>query len=288
MTSRNWVRVSRRHPCPVCGHPDWCLVSADGSSIICPRVESTWRVGEAGWLHRLRDDPWQPERLRVRTVRIGAAAPRSDLADLAARYRGAVTPGRLQRLAACLGLTAASLGRLGVGWSAEHRAWSFPMTDPAGAVLGIRLRRPDGFKFAVKGSKEGLFLPPAGEGSHGLLLVCEGPTDATALLDLGFANVAGRPSCMGGIKLVVELVRRRQPPEVVILADGDEPGRRGVGDLAAVLLAYAASVRVITPPEGVKDARAWVQGGGTGADVEQAIAAAPARRLVVRRAEKKG
>jgi hypothetical protein len=56
--------------------------------------------------------------------------------------------------------------------------------------------------------------------------------------------------------LLVALVRRRLPPEVVVVADDDEAGRRGADNLASVLVAYAPAVRVIAPPEGVKDARA--------------------------------
>jgi hypothetical protein len=156
------------------------------------------------------------------------------------------------------------------------------MTDAAGNVLGIRLRRPNGFKFSVTGGREGLFIPAGVESGDSLLLVCEGPTDAAALLDMGLANVVGRPSCTGGIKLLVELVRLRRSPEVVVVADGDEPGRRGADNLASVLVAYTPAVRIIAPPAGIKDARAWLQAGGTWRDVQEAMGAALVRRLVIR------
>ena len=201
-------------------------------------------------MHRLRDDPHRrPERRFVRRVQLGAGGPvQADLTRLADDYRRAVDAGRLCQFAASLGLSVTSLCQLSVGWSAEHQAWSFPMTNAGGDVLGIRLRRPNGFKFAVTGGREGLFLPStAGDGvSH--LYVCEGPTDAAALLDIGFGNVVGRPSCTGGIRLLVELVRARRPAEIVIVADGDEPGRRGADNLASVLVAYAPAVRVVAPP----------------------------------------
>jgi DNA primase len=182
-------------------------------------------------------------------------------------------------LALALGVSAESLRRLSVGWSPKHRAWSFPMSNAAGDVLGIRLRLPGGRKLSVKGGKEGLFLPE-GIDAGGPLLVCEGPTDTAALLDLGF-NVVGRPSCTGGVKLLVELVRKHRPEGVVIVADADAPGQRGAERLAAVLLAYSASVRIIAPPAPIKDARAWRQGGAMAADVQAAIDAAPVRRLTV-------
>src|SRR5439155_12311592 len=85
-----------------------------------------------------------------------------------------------------LGLSATSLLRLGVGWSAPYRAWAFPMRDAGGAIRGIRLRTVAGKKFCVRGSKDGLFIPEE-SAAVGPLLVCEGPTDTAALLDMGFA-----------------------------------------------------------------------------------------------------
>jgi hypothetical protein len=283
MTHPAWLRVSRAKRCPVCGKADWCAVARDGGAALCQRVESPTRVGDAGWLHRLRDEPRRPPRRLSRRIHFDPPlAPRTDLPRLAAQYQAAADPTRLQSLAASLGLSPDSLARLGTGWSADHGAWAFPMTDAGGNVRGIRLRRPNGFKYSVTGGKEGLFLPATAGAPAGPLLVVEGPTDAAALLDLGFENVAGRPSCTGGVMLLVELVQRRRPPEVVVVSDADEPGRRGAGNLASVLVAYAPAVRVIEPPEGVMDARAWLQAGATREELEKVIAAAPARRLVVR------
>ena len=134
-----------------------------------------------------------------------------------------------------------------MGWSTAYRAWSFPMSDPAQHVVGIRLRRPDGTKLSVPGGKEGLFIPvgqPTGP-AGARLLICEGVTDTAALLDLGFPAVVGRPSCSGGVALIVALVQERRPAEVVLMADADEPGVRGANNLASVLVAYGPAVRVV-------------------------------------------
>jgi hypothetical protein len=208
----------------------------------------------------------------------------------------------LHQFARQLGVSAASLTVLGVGWSAGHDAYSLPMADTDGRVVGIRLRRPDGAKFAVRGGREGLFLPVP-SGSDGALsasracarvrmlafpnvmgmrlLICEGPTDAAALLDLGYGRVVGRPSCTGGVKLLGELVRQRRPADVVIVADADEAGRHGADNLAGVLVCYCPKVRVIVPPGGVKDARDYLRAGGTRAGLEAVIGTAPVRRLRV-------
>jgi hypothetical protein len=70
MTIRdNRHRVSRARHCPICDRADWCLISKDSGSAICPRVESPMRCGESGWLHRLRDDSRRPPRLPWRNRR---------------------------------------------------------------------------------------------------------------------------------------------------------------------------------------------------------------------------
>ena len=286
MGNSNWQRVSKSRPCPVCERPDWCLYAGPPDSpeaVICARVESARKIGEAGWLHRLRESvtAWPRwERTIRRAVRMATQARGGpDLAAMAERWRLPADSPRLARLAGALGLSPLSLHRLHTGWSPDRRAWSFPMSDPSGKVLGIRLRYPGGRKLSVKGGREGLFIPE-GLPEGGRLLVCEGPTDTAALLDLGFAAV-GRPSCTGGVHHVVDLVRRLAVPDMVIVADADAPGQRGAENLASVLVAYSPAVRVITPPAGCKDARDWKRRGATAGDVQAHIDTAPVRRLAV-------
>lgn len=279
--SGNMRRVSPAHPCPVCGKHDWCLASVDGSAAICARVEGSKRCGEAGWLHRLTiSPPGRHDRRRI--TRIRTRLPLPDLTALAERCRSSLVAERLDSLAESLGLSEHSLTALRVGWSVDHRAWTFPMQDPSnGKVIGIRLRSLDGSKFAVTGGKEGLFIPTTEADPSDPLLIAEGATDTAALLDLGFANVVGRPNCTGGIKHLVALVGVRRPTGVVIVADGDESGRTGAANLASVLQVFSPEIRVIEPPAGVNDARSWKRTGASHADVEAVIAAAPARRLIV-------
>ncbi|HEY7329310.1 MAG TPA: DUF3854 domain-containing protein [Gemmataceae bacterium] len=58
---RQWQRVSRKNPCPICHKPDWCAVSVDGQLVRCQRVEQgaiktgSDKNGEAFYLHRLGD-----------------------------------------------------------------------------------------------------------------------------------------------------------------------------------------------------------------------------------------
>jgi hypothetical protein len=246
-------------------------------------VESPKRCREAGWLHRLSDGARRRGGPRIRRVKLDLGYDRStDFAALADSYRGYVDADMLQRFARGLGLRAETPGRFGLGWSPGHTAWSFPMRAGDGAVVGIHLREPDGSKLCVKGSRLGLFIPDGAEGGD-RLLIAEGLSDAMALVETGFPFVIGRPSCSAGDKHAVELIRRAQPSAVILIADGDEAGRRGAGNLASALVCSVPEVRVIVPPDGIKDVREWYGGGGTQADVEQAIDAASPRRLQVRR-----
>jgi hypothetical protein len=276
-TETKWLRVNRELPCPVCGKSDWCLVAADRTAAICPRTESPKRCGEAGYLHRLVDAPRPRERRRV-VIRNRPAPP--DMSALGSEYQSAATEETLTALAANLGVRVESLRAFGVGWAARNPAWSFPMRDPTtGTVTGIRLRRPDGAKFSVRGSREGLFMPDTLP-NEGTLLVLEGATDAVAAHSIGFPLSVGRPSCAGGVSQLVALVRTRSPPRVVIIGDNDDAGGRGADALARVLILHCRDLRVVAPPIGFKDMRQWVTAGASRSDLELLVRAASARRLV--------
>ena len=280
--TNGWVRVSRERPCPICERPDWCLISADGTAVICARVSdgSVKRCGEAGHLHRLasRPDGWRPEPHRV-----VVPPPPADVSALTLEYHAAADrEGHLDRLAQELGLSTESLRRFRVGWWAKENCSTWPMSDASGRIIGINRRFWDGAKRIVLGHKAGLYLPddpPAPAGS--MLVVCEGATDAVAGRDLGFQCV-GRFCCTHGARLLVELVKARRPSLLVIIGDTDEPGRRGTQSLTAALLPYVPALKVIEPPAPHKDLRAWRHAGATRHDIESLIASVEPRQLAVR------
>jgi hypothetical protein len=277
-----WQRVSREHRCPICDHADWCLFTGPAGSpdaAICARTPSQKRCGEAGWLHRLRDDWHERPRRRRRCVEAPAdpaiALGTIGLDELARNWYLALGDHLRGLLSHGLGVSTDSLHRLRVGWSAGHRASTWPMVDASGAVRGIRLRAADGRKWSVRGGREGLFIPvnvPIGD----VLVICEGATDCAALLDLHF-DVVGRPSCDGGVRLLIDLVCTWQPNDVVIIADSDAPGQRGARSLAARLVGYVPAVRLVIPRS--KDAREWVCSGADRLDVLDAIESAPTMTL---------
>lgn len=43
--------------CPICGKPDWCMVSEDGKLALCQRVANDHPNKRGGWWHSLSDEP---------------------------------------------------------------------------------------------------------------------------------------------------------------------------------------------------------------------------------------
>ena len=277
-----WVRVTKRNPCPICERPDWCGITADGTAVRCMRVQSgrpsEAKDGEMGWIHQVADPiPVQP-----RQGRRQAPIATIDWEAMLGRWRMDTQPGQYRELATRLGVTVGSLIRLGTCYDAERRAWAFPMKNEWWQVTGIRLRNQQARKWAVTGSKQGVFWPDM-HTAEGPIVLVEGPTDTAAMLDLGY-DAFGRPSCSGGAKLMLEILSRGPIRDVVIVADRDEaktrpdgsawyPGQEGAQALARSIMCVARSVRVIKPLKG-KDARAWVQAGATRAVVDAVIASA--------------
>jgi hypothetical protein len=259
-------RVTRDKPCPICGRGDWCLIAEDGSAAICPRVEegSVKRCGDGGWLHILRDDRpmFQP---RCFTTRISVRVDGSkDFDQLASVYERQLTAGRLAELSQALGVSTESLKRLRTGW--DGKAFNFPMVDWNGKVIGIRRRFSNGFKCSVRGSRSGLFIPTGLTGGR-RLLVCEGTTDVAAAGDLG-CEAIGRPSCHGAVGMVARAAKGCA--EVVIVGDNDDVGRRGAAELADTLVLHYR-VKIVYPPTGVNDLRAWLRQGLTPRELESVI-----------------
>jgi len=273
-----WGRVNRKHPCCICGRTDWCGTSPDGALACCMRVKSARPARNGGWLHSIAGAP-PPPPPREHILRPPRRPP-PDWPAMLRQFERDTRAAEVERLAASLGVSPDSLHRLGIAWAAPHRAWAFPMSNAAHETIGIRLRTEGGRKWAVRGSRNGLFWPEDLTGS-GPLLFCEGPTDTAALLDLGY-DVIGRPSCAGAIEMVVEAVQRLHRRDVVVVADADEPqpqpdgsvrrpGLDGADRLAQALTEAGYPPKVVQPVQG-KDARAWLQAGATRAVVDAAIA----------------
>lgn len=272
-------RVSRTEPCPICNRPDWCGVSEDGGLCICMR-EAQGSIGTArngGYLHRIAIDPGRSTTPWVRSVQIPIPAVDPAYNAMQQQFCRDLDPSRLGWLAGNLGLSTNALRRLGIGWNMEKTVYTFPMRDHEGVIRGFRLRAIDGQKFALKGGHDGLFVPTSLTGM-GPLLITEGPSDCAAALDLGY-DAIGRPSCLGAIWYTVEFIRQRWPVNVVIVGDADGPGRDGAEKLAHDIVGISKTLKVIYPPDGVKDLRAWKNAGATVDHVQIAIDETETRQI---------
>ena len=261
----SYTRVTQLHRCPVCQKPDWCRVFADGW-VECMRVPSDKPAKSGGWMH------WQgqcpsgspgPSRSIPLSAARRGAAPTLNATKLHRDWLAATSPAARADFATALGLSVAALVSANAAWAAPHAAWAFPMCDGHGNILGIRLRANDGRKWAVRGSRQGIFIaavPP-----QPALFVCEGPTDTAAAVELGLFAV-GRPNCCcGGADLKI-FTRRHPCQRVVMISDNDKPGLDGARKVGAEIgLPFA----VYVPP--AKDLREFVRLGGTRAMLETTI-----------------
>lgn len=307
------VRVTRQHPCPVCGRPKYCVLLHGARLVLCTRVE----VGSkrpsrdgSGWLHVLQDNPTTTR--GTRTVTLDPPPP--DLRPIVEDAAVTTPAAWLASLAESLGLRsssgAAALRRLGAhrpryavdallllsprdeqqaldlrrqcAWLARADAIAaFPM-QRRGRIVGVRLRDArTGRKLALRGGREGAFVPDGVVPGEPTWIV-EGPTDCAAVLSIGLPSI-GRPSATGH-DAVVELVRAVRPAAVVVVADRDgdhnaRVGQRTADDLAVRLALLVPDVRTILPPGGAKDARAAVIAGAGRPDFEAAAAAAECYRI---------
>lgn len=279
-----WRSVSRAKPCEVCGKPDRCSRSVDGGAATCFRVTEAPNgytlvkpVSGGGAIFRRAGAARNGEHRAARPTAT-APATRIDWSAEAERCAAAITPERVNELAAGLGVTAASLTAIGIGlanaadlsrWGAGFAgegetpgfAYTFPERDGRGHVVGLSLRAPDGRKGFPRGAKRGLIVPKTLRERTGPVLICEGASDVAALESLGLAAI-GRPSNSGGAAELAVLLRGR---EVLILGENDQkesgafPGRDGAEAIAKKLAQdWDSAQRFAFPPAGVKDVRQWL------------------------------
>ncbi|MEM6260476.1 MAG: hypothetical protein AAGI37_19550 [Planctomycetota bacterium] len=235
-----WVSVSRSRPCPICGKPDNCKITAEGDKVYCGRVSEGSIKQNAGgqWLHILKDDPdWRNRQREQYHKKSEPREPDAGVVKLAGLAEHRISDQAREQLAVELGLSPEALGRMATGWATADQlhtlqtkcqgrgCWTFPMRSSHSDIIGIRLRSTDGFKYAANGSMSGLFVPrDLGKTAHNTLVITEGPTDCAAVLDMGF-DAIGRPSNTGGMSMIAELVRSRAAGcrwrQIVVLIDRD-------------------------------------------------------------------
>ena len=260
-----WSHATKKDPCPICGKEDWCTFGE--RAMLCQRVESERPAANGGWYHH-----YEKSNLRVTNLPKPKPAP----APLqAATLMSQMAVVGLDSLAQSLGITAQSLEWLGCAWSNQHRAWAFPMCDGHGLPIGIRLRADSGQKWAVTGSRQGIFMPKkCNLQVTKIAYLPEGPTDTAALLSMGLFAI-GRPNNLGGGEQIAQALKHFGIGRVVVVADNDEikqGGKRPGMDGAVKLKKLLKLPSVIwCPPMPIKDVREFYRKGGTRQMIENEI-----------------
>lgn len=265
MNPMEWIRTNKSRPCPICNKTDWCEISADGVTVYCMRMPSEHpsKSPQGGWFHRIGE----PVVYKTACSKHPPIPVVTDLTAETQKYIDRITS--YNEPSQILGVSIRSLERLQLGHNGQ--GYTFPMRDGRENIIGIRVRGKSS-KWCVPGSRNGLFWPEGVySGSEWAIIICEGPTDTAALLDLEF-DAIGRPSCSGGNEHVMEFLRGRRR-DVIVMADNDQPkerpdgsvwfpGQEGASRLAHLIKPLVRSVKVCHPPRH-KDIREWKIAGAT-------------------------
>lgn len=268
-----WPHVTKKNPCPICGKGDWCSVG--DRAVLCQRVQSSKPHVKGGWFHSL------DSKVKAEFKEKPKPAPKilTGIAAMIERWAGETSINDFEAQAELLGVSPESLASLNMVYATEHRAWAFPMCDGYGEMIGIRLRSNYGYKWAVKGSRSGIFMPEnLGTTVPTLAYLVEGPTSTAAALTMGLPAI-GRPQNNAGGDLILTALRRLKINKVVIVADNDDkppseihpqglrPGLNGAVKLAKELRGIRSIIW--TPP--TKDIRDFLKAGGTRQAIESEI-----------------
>ena len=289
----NWHNVSKKEPCPVCHHDSWCTVSDDGGMCVCRRVESDRPAKSGiGWIHSLHEVKVEVGSRTGGEVVVGSRSRTVDVKNssvglglptrtttpptrVAAEYFAALPKGDIQvrlcrYLMRELSIPCDMLAAMDVRWDAAAKAAAFPMRDAEGKVTGIRYRQlKTARKWALKGSKDGLFFIPGYIPITEEIVVCEGPTDMLAAASVGL-NAVGRSACLTGAALLRDFIKRRHVRRVTIIADDDPPKARpgggtwrpGIDGAKKLAADLGIAARIVLPFPGFKDIREWYAKGG--------------------------
>ena len=240
------------------------------------RVQSDHQFKNGGYRHKL-DQANFPEYI-PEGKRQGEYVSPHELGRRMEKWLRQTTMENLMELSRAIKVDPVSLNRVGCVWAQDHHCYAFPMFDPQGHTIGIRLRAIDGKKFSVTGSRSGLFYNSGHDEKTDdrTLYIVEGATDCAAAIQIGLWAI-GRPSCLGSEDDIQEFIEIQKVRRVVIISDNDEqktrpdgstfyPGQDGAFKLQSRL--QIPSV-VFIPP--TKDFRDFVINGGSRIILESCI-----------------
>jgi hypothetical protein len=265
-----WPHATPADPCPICHKPDWCQFGE--RAMKCMRAESSHPCPSGGWYH-FYDTTVRPEFF----PQAKASPHMIDAEAIMNRLSENTTAAQFESCSKALGVTADSLHLIGAAFYEAKNAWAFPMCDGNGNLIGIRLRNSAGFKWAVTGSRQGIFIPSMILPQQKVVFLPEGPTDVCALLSIGLFAI-GRPTCNTGLEHLLVALKRMKFYRAVIVADNDDmktlgnrEGRPGIEGAVKLQNDLKICSCIWIPPSPIKDARDFMRRGGKRIQIESEI-----------------
>lgn len=256
-----WNRVTKRDPCKICGHDSWCTINEVLGIALCMRIQSDRpsKNSMGGWIHRIGDGTKPKSKVTMREPE----TPTIDATGIMRELWKNTTDKMRSDLAKHLGVSPIALHDLGASWFPQHHAWAWPMFNGIRQCVGIRLRNDAGKKWAVTGSRQGIFWPK--HIINRTVYIVEGPTDCAAALTLDLFAI-GRPCCQGCVPYIQVAINQLHAERAVLVADNDTPGINGAKSLADELQIPCAHMLLPT-----KDLRQFLLFGGTKMFIESQL-----------------
>ena len=270
----------------MCGKPDYCTRTVDGSAVRCMRVDSdkpsTAKDGTMGWIHVL-SNPLPP----VAATKTVLKKP-DWTKECRAMFDHEKAHDKRCAIADTLAVSVESLEslRVGIGWDewngAEFSSW--PSRDHNGRCIGYVRRYVDGAKRTNEGGSTGVFYTSEWFSRPGPLWVVEGGSDVAACESAGLCAI-GRASNTHGGEYIRRMVKQCCPDKrVVVVGERDEvPEKRGrvpsctlncrgcafcwPGLFGAKKVAAELNTRWVMVPKPHKDMRELLTAGGLWLDL---------------------
>jgi len=261
------MQASSALPCPICGSSHYCTLNPADGIVKCTQVgdgsfsQKKDRAG-VGFFHRHNFDgvtppPQQQQNRPVqnwdKAMGMSATAPRRHLRPLSRLLGSSVDELKDWGVGY---LTSRQLNDMGTSCNSLG-CWTFPMRDAQGKVVGLRLRNYDGFKYAVSGSRNGLFYHPQSLVKRASILIVDGASDSFVGWTKGL-NIIGRPSSTTGNPEIMEMFQWLKPTEIHQILDADtNANREHARDAANELISQYSYGSIFYPSKG-KDLREWL------------------------------
>ncbi len=240
------------------------MLHRDGKKVICPRVKSNVKL-KCGYLHKVWDNNLTTKNRKLGKHRSNTCINWTGIARQ--YYRKSYKRQQMDDLGIRLDIPGDVLrSTWRVGWDGE--AFTIPCYNGFGEMNGIMRRFPDKHKVWVARSRNGLFIPKL-KSWRGNLFICEGWTDAAAMVSTGFRAI-GRANCQTGLDYIKDLLARHKDIRQVIVVGDNNPdnvhgnvGKDGALVLAKQLRRPNFSTGTLQPPSTVVDFWAWFDSGCT-------------------------